>query len=171
MQVGTLQTDILCCGEPSSLLLRNKYSASFLYSNLPRITEYHCNSLQASWMVGSVDCINLRHVLIPYLFLVSKHILAKRYKCNHTVCTMGQYHYVMFQVKTKEQQSLSKLNSNEKKMCYMPSRIRKRYVTYGLFWGSWSMEKNMLKYGLPGSPMCQEILGMYNYQAIHVHVK
>lgn len=40
MQVGTLKTDILCCGEPSSLLLRNKYSASFLYSNLPRITAY-----------------------------------------------------------------------------------------------------------------------------------
>lgn len=44
MQVGTLKTDILCCGGTSSLLLRNKYSASFLYSNLPRITEYHCNS-------------------------------------------------------------------------------------------------------------------------------
>lgn len=51
------------CAEPSSLLLRNKYSASFLYSNLPRFTEYHSNSLQASLMVGSVDCINLGHVL------------------------------------------------------------------------------------------------------------
>ena len=55
-------TDILCYTESSSLLLRNKYSASFLYSNLPRITEYwatHCrhHGWMDRWISTTHTCV------------------------------------------------------------------------------------------------------------------